>query len=333
MLKPRLFKPHLNDLAPHEAAIYSVLDDECRYKDGPPHWLVSAGKPYARPCQTDAEARSQSTENIARLYRLGGKDFTFWRLVRRLESCRPGHRCGNGACAECQRALCRWFVANASAATITAFRRWLLLSIVPDYAATSAMNPTINWPKVVDRLCQDLANAGIKRAIGGADFSVNIDRVNGGTPVLQGQFWLLIEEPRTLWGNWFEDLKIAVNASGAIKRPLRRKVYTGSLAMLGYAIKNTFNQHQSYLKTPNPVTRRNPHLNTRDKKLRNDRWLQLQLFLDRIGLEGRLINHGAIACNSRGQLRVVMEDGSSALMAGKKTLRVNGLLKGLKRRF
>jgi hypothetical protein len=330
MLKPRLFKPHLNDIAPHEAAIYSILDDGRWYKDSPPHWLVSAGKRWQRPCQTAAQARWRSTEDIERLYRLGGKDFTFWRLVRRLESCRPGHRCGNGACAECQRALSRWFVANASAA---ASRRSLILSIVPDYAATSATHPSLNWEAVVERLCQDLTNAGIKRAIGGADFSVNVDRVNGGNPVLQGQFWLLVEEPWSLWGNWFEDLKKAVNSSGVIKRPLRRKVYTGNLAMLGYAIKSEFKQRENYLKTPNPATGRAAHFNTREKKLPNDHWLSLMLFLDRIGLEGRLINHNAIACNSRGQPRVVMGEPPNAGMAGKKRLRVKGLLKGLQRRF
>jgi hypothetical protein len=329
MLSPRPYK-----ITPCEAAITAVLTKEAWYEDGSPDWLVSAGKDWEWPCQTAAEARWQNTTAIWRFCGLGPDDPLVRRMIKEIESCRPGHRCGNGVCAECQRALSRWYVENArAAATITATSKWCLLSIVPDYAATSAIRPNMNWPKVVERLCQDLTNAGISRAIGGADFSVNIDRVNGGNPILQGQFWLLVEEPWSLWDGWFEDLKSAVNSSGVIKRPLRRQVYTGSLAMLGYAIKSEFNQHESYRKTPNPLTGRNPHLNTRDKKLRNDRWLQLQLFLDRIGLEGRLINHDAICCNSRGQPRVVMEKASNVVTAGKKRLCVKGLLKGVKRRF
>ena len=111
--------------------------------------------------------------------------------------------------------------------------------------------------------------------------------MNGKRPTLQGQFWLLIHEPPpTLFGDWFEDLKSAVDATGTISRPLRRKVYTGNLAMLGYAIKNEFNQRESYLKSTDSLTGRNAHMNTREKKLRNDPWLNLVLFLDQIGLEG-----------------------------------------------
>jgi hypothetical protein len=143
----------------------------------------------------------------------------------------------------------------------------------------------------------------------------------------------LVEEPWSLLGKWFEDLKEAVNATGTIKRPLRRPEYTGSLASLGYAIKSEFKQRENYLKTPNPATGRAAHFNTREKKLPNDHWLSLMLFLDRIGLEGRLINHNAIACNSRGQPRVVMGEPPNAGMAGKKRLRVKGLLKGFNRRF
>ena len=47
-------------------------------------------------------------------------------------------------------------------------------------------------------------------------------------------------------------------------------------------------------------------MNTREKKLRGDLWLKLMLFLDHIGLEGRLIEHNALSFNSQGWPQVTL---------------------------
>jgi hypothetical protein len=133
-----------------------------------------------------------------------------------------------------------------------------------------------------------MASVGIPWAIGGSDFSINIDTVNGGAPILQGQFLMLIEKPK---GTWQKRLKPLINSSGEIKKPLFKRKYISSHAQLAYAIKNEFIQRESYIKSNNPD--RNPHMNTREKKLRGPPWLKLMVFLDRIGLQGRLIDHNA----------------------------------------
>ena len=225
-------------------------------------------------------------------------------MIRSIQSCQPNSRCGDGACPECTRALQRWFVDNVHKATgvfLQRNRKLILLSLVPDYAATNAKTPVLNWETIIARLCQDMASVGIPWGIGGSDFSVNIAKENEGDPVLQGHFWMLIERPK---GDSEKLLKPLINSSGAIMRPLNKSNYTGSYAQLAYGIKNEFVKRESYLKSTNPD--RDPHDDTRGKELPADPWLKLMVFLHRIGLEGRLIDHNAICFNATGLPQVTL---------------------------
>lgn len=276
------------DLDSVNAAIVSILRDERWYGDDPPHWIIGAGKTWQRPSQTAAQASKQRETTEKLLRRHGSNQSHVMMLARRIENCHPNRRCGSCACPECTRVLQQWFVENAHHAATTILknnRALIILSLVPDYASTSPASPKMNWENVIARLCQDMASIGIPWAIGGSDFSVNIDTVNGAEPILQGQFWLLLEKPE---GKWEKHVKALINSSDVIKRPIKKPDYIGSKAQLAYAIKNEFNRRETYLKSSSQ--NRKPHLNTRDKKLRGDLWLKLMVFLDRIGLEGRLID-------------------------------------------
>jgi hypothetical protein len=292
-----------DDLTPRDAVIESILYDERWYSDDPPHWPISSGKKWERPSQTAPQAYEQREKVVRRFYRHGFNQSHVALVARSIERCRPNHRCGNGACSECTRALQRWAVENVHPATAPILKsngELILVSLVPDYAATYAIRPTLNWDKVITRLCADMNDVNIPWAIGGSDFSINIDLINGREPVLQGQFWMLIEKPK---GNWEELLKELINSSGTIKRPLKKSDYAGSYAQLAYGIKNEFNKRETYIKR---TKLRNPHMNTREKKLRGDLWLKLMLFLDHIGLEGRLIEHNALSFNSQGWPQVTL---------------------------
>jgi hypothetical protein len=286
-----------DDLTLRDAAIVSILYDERWYGDEPPHWIISNGKRWQRPSQSAAQAYEQREKIERHLYRHGINQSHVALMASSIESCRPSHRCGSGACSECTRALQRWVAENvhpAAASLLKSKKELILVSIVPDYAVTSATRPMLNWEDVITKLCEDMASVGIKRAIGGSDFSVNIDTINKREPVLQGQFWMLIEKPK---GNWEELLKELINPSGTIKRPLKKSDYAGSYAQLAYGIKNEFNKRETYV-----ISRklRNAHMNTREKKLRGNLRLKLMLFLDHIGLERRLIDHNALSFNSQG---------------------------------
>jgi hypothetical protein len=125
--------------------------------------------------------------------------------------------------------------------------------------------------------------------------------MNGGKPILQGHFWLFLEKPE---GHWERKLKALINSSGAIKRPLQELEFIGSQAQLAYGIKNDFNQRNSYLTITNP--KRKSCLNTRGKTLRRDYWMKLMLYLHRIGLEGRLIDHKTLSFNAEGWPQVTL---------------------------
>ena len=195
------------DLDPVNAVIVSILNDERWYGDNPPNWIISAGKSWERPSQTAAQASNQREKVAEQIFRHANEPY-IWRLAQSIENCRPNRRCGSGACPECTRALQRWFVENvhnAAAAlpvTPTLFdenNREILISLIPAYAATDATHPNLKWEKVITRFCEDMASVGTPWAIGGSDFSVNVDKVHGGDPVLQGQFWMLIKKPEWDW--------------------------------------------------------------------------------------------------------------------------------------
>jgi hypothetical protein len=179
------------------------------------------------------------------------------------------------------------------------------------------MCPKLKWEEVIARLCNDLTQMGIPWAIGGSDFSVNVDKIDNGAPILQGQFYLLMEEPI---GDWHANLNKLINSSGTILAPVNSPSFDGSKAHLAYAIKNEFYQRDAFIDNSKP--HRNPQRNTRYKKLKIDHRLPLMKFLDRIGLEGRLIDHNALNFSvdklpqvrlgkrSKGKRQVVFESAS-----------------------
>ena len=100
------------------------------------------------------------------------------------------------------------------------------------------------------------SRSGITTAILGADFSVNTRR-----KFVQGQLWgLICDAPR----GWKDDLKLLINASEIIKRPLRAKVFDGYEAGLAYSLKTTF-ERKTWIRDLN-IDRddRGPSSNTRN---------------------------------------------------------------------
>jgi hypothetical protein len=114
-----LFEGH----TPVDAVIVSILHNEQWYGDDPPHWIISAGKRWQRPSQTAAQACEQREKTVKAMHRHGSMQSHIGLVARRIENCRPNHRCESGACPECQRALQRWMAANVHSATATLLMR------------------------------------------------------------------------------------------------------------------------------------------------------------------------------------------------------------------
>src|SRR5215210_7582369 len=84
-----------------------ILSDERWYGNGSPVWHVGKAQ---RPAQTADDAHDERLKLGKRLVRYGPEAYA---VARRLAACAPRSRCGSGACPECTRAFCRWFVTSA----------------------------------------------------------------------------------------------------------------------------------------------------------------------------------------------------------------------------
>ena len=267
--------------------VHATLEDERWYGNGPPRWLEGRGKSWERPCETAAEARQRRESAARKLTRAGSTFADVGDLAERLDTCGRKHRCMSGACPECNRALQRAFVAQTQAA-LTKMKTSdppRLVSIVPDFGGLPLIDATeAEWKSIALRLRKAIRQVGITTTMLGTDFSVNTRKKDKS---IQGQFWGLICDPPK---RWRKNLKPLINASQAIKRPLRSKVFDGYEAGLAYSLKTTF-ERKTWIRDPNSDrSDRGPSSNTRNRPLQGGPdWVQLMIFLDEIGLDARIM--------------------------------------------
>jgi hypothetical protein len=268
---------------------------ETHFGDGPPHWTLSAGKPWARPSTKLSDAVVQR-DSVAQKLDWHGRDQgdnRFLALAQVLRSCARTRRCFSGACPICTRALQRWFVVRGMSfeerLQTEVGQRLTILSVVPDF---DQVRPgcllQFDWQSFRLKLRRKLERAGVQRFIAGVDVSLNHWDGNRQSAVFQFQFWGPFEKPP---GRWHDQLKSAINHSGRVARPVMRISPSRRRASLAYGVKNTFKRRVSYI-DEDYRNDRHPCRNTRDRPLKGKAWAELMIFLDRIGLEGRIIANG-----------------------------------------
>jgi hypothetical protein len=102
----------------------------------------------------------------------------------------------------------------------------------------------------------------------------------------QLQLWGFFHQPKQ---RWREDLKALLNANGTVTRPVKVVKPNSLEAAAAYGVKSTFVRRLSYRKENLDREDRGECWNTRGRHLRGDAWVELMLFLDRIGLERRIL--------------------------------------------
>jgi hypothetical protein len=105
--------PHLPPLVSQlKSTTVPFRDPLGLFTDGPPHWTVSKGKKYERPCQTVRQAARQRKAVAKTLHWHGNHndDQAALDLEAKLLACRPARPCLSGACPICMRAQQRWLV-------------------------------------------------------------------------------------------------------------------------------------------------------------------------------------------------------------------------------
>jgi hypothetical protein len=266
------------------------------YGNGYPHWTVLEGTPYARPAQTARQASLQRNAAVTRLRWHGGRDGNdeALALAEKLSSCVHGNRCLSGACAMDGRAVQRWFVSASSSALpklmTPAETAPKLLSLVPDFGRCRIGHlARFDMAAFRNSAAGALLASNITRYCFAVDASLNHDDGDVAHAYWQLQLWGFFREPNAPWR---AELKARANASGVVPKPIKVITSRSPVAAAAYGFKSTFNRRVSFIKTNLERDDRGECRNTRGRLLRGSAWTELMMFLDRVGLERRLLVEG-----------------------------------------
>jgi len=267
------------------------------FTNGPPDWIVNQGKANEAPCQTLEKANSQRKAAATKLRWHGNRAHDAWALAlsETLLSCKPARPCLSGACPICERAQQRLLVLTSVNALpkphpLFGAARPQTISLVPEFGR-SPLGGLANFDIVeFTQTTREALNAsGITHYLLGLDASLNH---NDGAPedaYWQFQWWGFFGGPTN---SWREHLKALVNPSNLVARPVKVVIPDSVEAAAAYGLKSTFKRRVSFVKANLDRADRGECRNTNDRLLRGAAWVELMLFLDRIGLERRLIGHG-----------------------------------------
>ena len=162
-----------------------------------------------------------------------------------------------------------------------------VLSLVPEFGRipVGSLN-TFDIDKFLDSVREALKACGIDHYKLGLDVSLN-QRAGVTSPGFwQLQLWGFFHAPKR---RWREQLKALLNPNGGVNRPVKVVKPNSLEAAAAYGVKSIFVRRVSYRKANLDREDRGECWNTRGRILRGDPWVELMLFLDRIGLQRRIL--------------------------------------------
>jgi hypothetical protein len=163
------------------------------------------------------------------------------------------------------------------------------ISLVPDFGRVTVGHLLTFDNAAFRKSTRDaLVVSGIQRFILGLDVSLNHDDGKTDEAHFQLQWWGFFDEPD---GPWRERLKALANRSRIVRRPVMAITPDSLEAAAAYGLKSTFKRRVSYVEANRRRSDRGKCRNTRDRFLRDEAGVELMLFLDRIGLENRMLGH------------------------------------------
>jgi hypothetical protein len=275
------------------------------FGDGAPTWTINKGKPGERKSPSAHEAMKQREATALKLRWHGNhasnaaanptaKSEAALALAYKLDRCAPPHNpCLSGACPVCTRAQQRRLIMDTQQVLRPLVGRGyqgLVLSLVPEFGRIRAGSlKRFDIEKFDDAIRAALKACGIEHYKLGLDISLN-QRVGVASPGFwQLQLWGFFHQPK--W-RWREELKAHLNPNGGVTRPVKVVKPDSLEAAAAYGLKNKFVRRVSYRKANLGRGDRGACWNTRDRHLRGDAWVELMLFLDRIGLQRRILLSG-----------------------------------------
>ena len=167
-------------------------------------------------------------------------------------------------------------------------------SIVPDFGQVPAGRlSTFDYRAFTARMKSDLAAAGVDWYFLALDVSLNHVKGNRQNAYWQLHCWGVIEDPSDRIDVLKQQIEQLINASGAVDKPVRiskAPIKPRSIrSVVAYALKSQFDRREWFLKSR---PGRRPFWDTQDRPLLGLPLVELLVFLDRIGLHGRLLTKG-----------------------------------------
>ncbi len=283
------------------------------YGDSGPLWRVGRAD---NPSMSSEHARILSRRDVKMFRRHGGGEARVFALAHLIEGCRPGGRCLSGACIQCRRAMQKLGVSAGSTLTSAADFDVLAVSVVAREAFVRVGeldDSAALFQPFAARLASALAKAGIPRAFGGFDVSVN-EHVDGDFSAhYRPHVWMFVARHRFERGE--QVFRDCFRLSKTVRRAVVAKVFDGRRRGLAYALKTEF-QRRVTLPWQTDADGQVIRSNTKDRDLRASQKVELGLALHELGLGDRLFLHGLVLVEAKGQLRIVRApDGEPAAVA------------------
>lgn len=214
-------------------------------------------------------------------------------LADKLEGCKPGARCGSGACRVCS-VRAQGYVAQGIRHLAAEKTGIFFLTVVPakSTVAVGGLNPE-DHANHERRLKRTLKETGVEWLIGGTDLSLN-EHKNGRyephwCPHLHAMGKTDDLERLKAW------LKEAFHPTEAIFRAVKATAWDGNMAAPLYVLKPDFERRHGYYGEQCYDSRRNEFVaacNTRKQKLRSAERLELLLYLEQLGIQSRVFCYG-----------------------------------------
>lgn len=237
-------------------------------------------------------------------------------VAGRLAQCRIGRRCLSGACPTCSGGLQRAFVAAGQRLRQRLASKGQAMSVVTIVASkvrTASLRTAGDVAKAV-QLSQDLkarlegavGKSGTGRAYGAIDLTLNIDRRNQGKVPFQGapfqDHWrphAQVHMTRFLFRRTKKLLQAEFPTKPSIKRPVHGKLLNSSPRSEAYLLKRLYEPKHNGRRVTNLGQRKGAKVvvqNTRAKALSWEERVDQLIYLDHLGLNGRLV---LIGCRLR----------------------------------
>ncbi len=271
------------------------------FGDGPPTWTINKDKLCERESPSAREAMKQRDAAAFKLRwhakhvaSLSGNEtptsLAVSALADKLEACAPPNcPCLSGACPVCMRAQQRWFVKDTMRVlrplVVHSRYRARVLSLVPEFGRILPGSLSkFDIDLFFGSMQEALKTSGIDYYKLGLDISLNQRAGVAGPGFWQRQLWGFFHKPKR---GWRVKLTARLNPNGRVTRPVKVVKPDSLEAAAAYGVKSIFVRRLSYRKAN---LHRGECWNTRGRHLRGDACVELMLFLDRVGLQNRILS-------------------------------------------